>query len=89
MRTNPFVPHQIEQSSGVSTKVISSVLAAEATYALLISALLIAEKEETPGAAERCREIALAAEAYFPLTRLEKPSWVPDTTEIPAAVANG
>ena len=57
---------------------------AQGIYVLLIGALAVAEKDESPGAAERRKLLALAADAYFPLSRLEKPRWICDAIEVRA-----
>ena len=59
------------------------MMMAQGVYALLIGALAVAEKDDSPNAAERRKRIALVADLYHPLTGLEKPSWICDAINDP------
>ena len=78
---------QAEQPLGEPVEANHSVMAARAVYALLIGALAVADKEEASSTAEHRAMIALAADAYFPLTGLEKPRWIDRVINTPAVDA--
>jgi hypothetical protein len=82
------VPPKVEQPIDKPSEEDQDRLVARGIYTLAVGALAIALKDEALGAAERRKMIALAADAYFPLTDLEKLPWTFDATEDPSSIAD-